>query len=258
MRLADQIHELANTVDDMLAGGAPLEEVAEVVALEQISMPPINRYGQNREGKDAMPQIKKGRNVILESAFELLEGETSPVMEMPDGRFIAVHLGKITPKAYTPFEEVRDDLREKWVKDQRHIENRMRSVAFLTELEESGKNLKEYAAGKGWSVQRIKGVSREGEPQKPLLPRSIGTVFQTGVGSYAVLEIEGGNALAQVTDFHFPPESAQEMDELRDNVTQGMQDEAMSVYLADKFRHYGAAINEDLLGRLYGPGAELN
>ncbi len=258
IKLSDQLYELANAIDDLLAGGASLEEIKQEVEVNTIALPVFNSFGQGADEKDALKDHETNRVTILETAFELLEGETSAMMEMSDGAFLAIHVEKIQPKTYTPFAEMRAEIEKKWNEDQRRIENRMRVMALLSAVESSEKSLKGLAREQGKTVKSLSKVKRQGEAPAPLNSRAVNIIFDAPVHGYALIETQDGSALVEVKSFSFPEgEDEEKTKALSKNLATGGQNEVFQAYINNKQQNYGVVINSDLLGRLYGPGSEL-
>ena len=257
-RLVDQIYELANRVDDLLAGGATLEEVKQEVDIKTKILPRFNKYGQGADGKDALRKYEARRTLIVDTAYELLEGETSPVMETADGGFIAIHVASVQPKSYTPFKEVKSDIQERWTGDQRRLENKMRVAAFLEEIKTAGKPMKDFAREKGKSVKTFKNVKRQDTPEKPLTPRALGIIFEAPIEGYVLVDTLEGSALAKIIDASLPgpkDQKQKDLEALSATLTKAEQNESALLYLQSKQKTHKVVVNRALLNKLYGPGS---
>lgn len=92
------ILDSASGVDDLLAGGATLEEVAAETDLELGSID----YSINSEGGIAAYQA------FAEAARAVQQGDFPEVIELDDGGLFALRLDAVEPPALQPFEEVED------------------------------------------------------------------------------------------------------------------------------------------------------
>ena len=259
-QLVDQYYELANGVDDLFAGGASLEDVQKEIDVDVKTLAPMNQFGQDKEGKDALKDYEAVRTNITETAFELSEGETSAVFESPDGKFMAVSVDSITPKTYTPFEEVKDGISKRWMNDQRRVSNQVKAMQILSESS-AGKSLKELAQANNKQIQTMSGISGAGEPKAPLTLNALGKIFEAEMGVPVVIDIEGGLAVARTTDFKWPEtinEKSEDFTTLVANLKKATHDEGMALYLDAKRQKYGASINKPLLDQVYGPEATPN
>jgi peptidyl-prolyl cis-trans isomerase D len=101
--IADRIE----TINDLLAGGAPLEDLAAeadmtVATLDYTpdSTDPITGYTAFREAADAVQ-----------------DGDFPEVVQLADGGIVALRLDAVVPPALRPFDEVRDAVAEAWAAD---------------------------------------------------------------------------------------------------------------------------------------------
>lgn len=257
-RLIDEQYAMANMVDDLMASGMPLEEVAQEVDLEIQTLTPINSYGQGPDGKDALNSYGENNATILQSAFELYEGETSPVFETSDGKFMAVHVESVKPRSYKDFDAVKDQLEKRWVADQRRVGTRIIATQFLTEINADGKSLAETAKAQGKTLYTRTGIGRNDDPDGALNTRSVMNVFEAPLKQPVMLDIDGGIAIARVTGFSWPKDAETEMAELKKSLAETAQNEGLALYLNAKRDEYGAKVNERLLDQVYGGDPQGN
>lgn len=101
--IADQIEP----INDLLAGGAPLEDLTAEAGMKVAtfdyapgSEDPIMGYSAFRDAADAVQ-----------------EGDFPEVVQLTDGGIVALRLDEIVPPALRPFDEVRDAVAEAWEAD---------------------------------------------------------------------------------------------------------------------------------------------
>lgn len=257
--LSDQMYEAANAVDDQLAGGGSFEDTAKEHNLKLVTLSAFNAFGQDKDGNDALKEYDTARDLILKTTFELSEGETSNVMEMADGRFMAVNVKSVTPKSYKPFEDVKAAIETKWTDDQRHSDNRVRVMAFVAQLKAGSTSLKDIAAKNGATIRTIANIKRDGQPSAPLNAQAMATVFETPVNDYALLGLDGSSAIAEIADVKFPKRdniSEKDLLALRDEYIKSVQSEGVLMYLESRRQDTGVKINRALIDSTYGPGRE--
>ena len=238
-----------------MAGGASLEEVKAQPGVSVTALPPINSFGLDKDNKDVLKERENARAFILESGFQLGEGETSPMSEVGD-TFLAVHVQSIQPKTYTPFEAQRPDILKRWTADYRRVENRLQVTQALEDIKAKKQTPADFAKAQNKSLQSRNGISRKTAPAKPLIDRSWANIFEATPNEAFILDIEGGYALAWVTKATLPETvdtSSKEYLEFRDGLIKATQNEAMMSYGASKGKKYGTKINERLLEQTYGP-----
>ncbi len=250
-QLIDQQYDLANEIDDLLASGATLDEVAAQVDLKITALPPLNGYGLDKKGSDKLKKYKDTKNTIIESGFSLGEGEASPIFETPEGKFMAVYLTRIHPKSYTPFEEVKKTLAKRWISDQKRLENR----SNIREMLASNKSLKDLAKTHSKSIKTRKDISRTQKDQKPFAQYVLPNIFEAKINIPIILEIEGGIAIAEISAYSWPKidSKSAEYKSFKSTLSTSAKNEALRAYLEKQQRKYKAIVNEKLITQVYGP-----
>ncbi|MGB4106678.1 MAG: peptidyl-prolyl cis-trans isomerase [Alphaproteobacteria bacterium] len=260
-KIIDEQYTLAGTVEDMLAGGASLDEVKKEVDIETIDLSPMNQSGRTKDGGDALKNYEKAKPYILENAFSLPQGETSPMSELADGSFAGVYVESIQPKSYTPFEEVKTGMAKKLKEDQRKMENKLQAMELLQEIKDGKISSADFAKSKNKELQTRSNITRRAQPAKPFNERSWANLFEAAPGEPFILDIDGGTAIAWVTSAELPEKVATDSSQFKEfqaRLLEATKNEAMAVYVDSKGKEYGAALNQRLLERAYGQAPEEN
>lgn len=255
MRLADQMFNTANAIDDRLAGGEALEDIAKDMNLKLEKIGPVRQDGSTPDKHDAMKDFAKDSAYILKSAFEINEGESAPVMELKDGRYATVRVDAITPASFRPFEDVKEELRKQWETDQKAAANRTRAQKLQQDLAAGTKTLSAAAGEFGLSVQTLS-VKRSGEPPKGLSAETIPALFSAIEGETVMAPVPGGVLIARIKTVTLPdPAKApeKEMKEISDTLAKNAKEELMGVYMQALERKSAVKINRHLLDSMYGP-----
>lgn len=137
-RLLNAIDEIEEERDT----GASLATAAETVGLNVETFGPVDQYSFAPGGAilDKIP------GEALAEAFQLEEGEESEAGDLAnnDGYFF-IAMREITPPALIPFEDVRDEVEQRWRKQER--EQRISAtVRTIRKAVEGGQSLEEAAA----------------------------------------------------------------------------------------------------------------
>lgn len=98
------IQEMFDDLDDRLAGGATLEELADETEME---LGKIDFTAETDEGVAAYESFR-------EAALAVEEGDFPEIMEMPEGGIFALRLDALREPALRPLEELRDEVAEAW------------------------------------------------------------------------------------------------------------------------------------------------
>lgn len=109
---ADHLYRIEVQVDDALASGASLEEVAKGQDIALVTVPAITADGKTPDGAAVagVPAVAE----VARTAFSLEAGRTSGVVETRDGAFVVVHVSGVTPAAPRPLDSVRADVVAAW------------------------------------------------------------------------------------------------------------------------------------------------
>lgn len=107
----EAMYSMTGRVDDEIAGGAPIENVAEVTGLEMVRVSKVTRGGLDGDG-NLVGTLS--HQPIFFKAFESDEFTDLELFEAEDGGFFLVQVNGIVPPALKPFEEVRNQVRERW------------------------------------------------------------------------------------------------------------------------------------------------
>ncbi|MBI4031268.1 MAG: peptidyl-prolyl cis-trans isomerase, partial [Proteobacteria bacterium] len=256
-KLADQLYALAGEIDDRLAGGGTLEEVADAMQLKIRKFGPIRADGSTPDNREGLKDPEKDRNSILQTVFELAEGESAPVMELADGSFAALRVDRIDSKSYKPFDSVKADLRKVWIADQQEVLNKQRAQDILKSLASAEKTLEQAAKDADAAVQTFK-IKRNENPPEVLSAPAKTKFFETPKGEYAVTAAKDGYIVGQVTKASLPDPakiSADDLKKTRETATQGSRDEHLLAYMQYLQNKAKVKINRRLLETTYGPGS---
>lgn len=253
-KIIDQQYALSGEIEDMLAGGATLDEIKSQPGVTVTALPAINSFGLDKDNKEVLKDQEKARSFILENGFQISEGETSPMSEVGD-TFLAVHVQSIQPKTYAPFESLRADILKRWMVDHRRVENRLQVTQALEDLKAKKQSPADFAKAQNKSLQSRSSINRKTAPAKPLIDRSWANIFEATPNEAFIIDIEGGYALAWVTKATLPESidtASKEYKEFEAGLIKATQNEAMMTYGESRREKYGAKVNQRLLEQTYG------
>ena len=160
------IETLAQTIDDELAAGATLEEVASTTEAE---------LGQIEWFPGADGEIA-AYDAFREAAGQLNEGDFPEVIQLGDGGVFAMRLNRIQPPAPQPIEDVIDQVRQGW-------DTREQTAQLMAQAEELAASLANGTSFEDLSLapQTETGLGRNAQIAD--LPAGLLTaVFEMGVG----------------------------------------------------------------------------
>ena len=122
----DALENLVRETEDVLGTGASLKEAAQKLNLQTVTVNKTDIAGNAADGK-TIPENMKNQE-LLQNVFILKKGDVSSFVRNGDGYLVA-EIDEITPVMQKPFDQVKEELRAKWVHD--------RQVAALDKTTES-------------------------------------------------------------------------------------------------------------------------
>ena len=189
-------------IDDLLASGADLEEVAQEAGMDIATIDYIP--SETPEGIAAYPDFR-------EAAEAVQEGDFPEALQLDDGALVALRLDEIVPPTPIPLADIRDDVAAAWKADAETKALAARAEQVKAEVE-AGKSLAAFGI-----VSRNPAIIRdgfvEGAPET-LLP----ALFDMTEGELRLVQGDGFTGLLRL-DAILPAETAgEDAEALRDSI----------------------------------------
>ncbi len=258
-RGADTLYARATEIDEQVAAGQSLSDIAAQLKLQPVNYSGVTSEGTDKAGKPVDTKVA-AFSKIVETAYTLDEGQVSSLAETSDGQFLLIETTKITPAQEQPFEAVRsevtDSLRLKKMGelfDQRSAE--------ITEKMQLGESFDAVAKRLGKRVSSTPLLKRSSTPAEAGMARgmlpalfSLDSVGQTT----AVSGNEKVTILRLAERKIETPRDARQQDSaaLRNTLNEALRNDILEQYRNHLFREYGVSINEDVVSRIYAPRSE--
>lgn len=252
----DGLFSFANRIDDELAGGASLEEVASTTGLRLRTLAPFDRGGRDVHGNElsGVPKATK----FLGAAFDKEIGEDLYLDETDEEGYFVIRLDDIRPQTLKPLDEVREAVTAAWRTEQGNNAARERADKMI-EVAKSGGDFAALAQGLGRQVVKARSFDRNGIGARPAMSRAlIARIFESDSG-YAIAPTIGndGYIVARITDIEPGDPLADEagLRAVGRNISQGLGDDVLAQYQAALHQELGIRINRPLMMRLFDPSA---
>ncbi|MBU0723532.1 MAG: SurA N-terminal domain-containing protein [Alphaproteobacteria bacterium] len=245
----NQLFEQANRVEDALAGGSSVEEVAQTLGRSATKIDALTRQGQTPDGKpvDGLP----ARQQILETVFATAQGDQSPLVEAGNDGYFLLRVDAITPPAVKPLDEVRDQVRNDILAERRAEAAKAKAEALAKAIA-GGKTLAEAATEAGLNAPAATApFTRDGQGLENL-PRSIATAgFRAKQGEAQVVDSRDGQYVLVVTDIRAADPAAEaskpEIDAVKQTVQQGIASDILSTFSQALRQSYPVEIDRSRL-----------
>ncbi len=251
----EEIYKISEKVDESIDKGKTLDEIAKEYDLEISSIGPVDNKGIGVNEEKVLKDISgQDQKVIVDLIFELLDGETSLLQELPSGKVAAFALSDIKPKHIKEFINVRDDLLKKYISDQKHATNEENVERLLAEIKTGGATFKSVSQEQNKKVQEIKDITISGKIPAPLLDKHRPDIFETYIGEYKILEFDDKFAIMKVSGFNIPEISGNAKNDIvsiKKTLSEEAGDEMFLMYIRSLSKKYPAKINTRLLEQAY-------
>lgn len=194
----DSIFELANQLEDELAGGSSLEEAGKALSLTVHTKDQLDNTGKDRAGA-AVSGLPQGQ-AFLAAAFSTNEGEESQLGETNDSGYFILRVDDVVDAATRPFDEVEQSVRAAWLEQER--QDKAAEIADeIVEKTKSGKSLSELATEYGYPLTSIPSFSRTGEGIPQGFPTDLAAVaFEMKVDDVDVASSNVVFSVARLTE----------------------------------------------------------
>jgi peptidyl-prolyl cis-trans isomerase D len=216
-RATDLMYDRANKLDNILSGGASLDEIPSDLGLAAIAGPP------------------ELRSAIATAAFQLKPGDPPHLVEVPTPQeggssYYAMQVESIVPPEPKPFDEVKDKVLADWTQDQvKRVQNA--ASANLLAAINKGQSIADAALVAGVTVRRSPLVDRS-TPTEGMPPVLQTALFNMKKGEAIQGETPDGFVTAVLTEIKEPdPQQNQTgYTEVRDRLNQETENDAEQIF----------------------------
>ena len=252
-KAGEAMFELANKVEDQLAGGATIKELAESLNLKHGVVAAVDIRGRGRDGQPAAGLPKAPG--FVQDAFAVEPGDEGQLKESDDGSYYVVQVDKIYQTALKPLAQVRDDVREAIMAERRAKAAAAQAGKLAAEVRR-GKSLAELAPAGGATVATLTAMSRQQAAGESKLGADlVKMLFQLNTGDIAEGEAQSGDShsVVRVVSIASPganvePAKLKKMDEL---VRSSMADDILAQYRTALQHKYDVEINDRIIDSLF-------
>lgn len=207
----DAVYEASVDVEDAVAGGTPLKEVAELVGGRLIEIPAMDRNGQDPSGVNIANIIDRG--TFISTVFSTPAGEASQLLDTPERTgYYVVQVDSIIPPTPKPLEDVRLQVVSLWEKQARAAKANALTQELLTGIDSSSSFSGLADSHENVSYAPLGPITRFGEgvqvdhivDSKRVSPAMLQKVFAAQVGDVVSAPVSDGFVIARVKQINAP------------------------------------------------------
>lgn len=238
------LFDVHDSYEDARASGATMQEAAEKLGLEVVTVEAVDRTGQTPDGtilKD-LPESKE----LLRQSFETEAGVENPPISIGASGFVFYEVDKVTPGRERSLEEVREEVMADWTEAER--DTRLSAKAEeLRKRVEDGASLDDVAAELELQKQTKRGV-RRGADDADLGRAGVAVVYGVapqGTGTTAT-PTGDGQIVFKVTEAFEPAGASAESiaPESQQAFRSGLADDLLDQLVGKLRNEYEVTINE--------------
>ena len=253
-RASGAIFDLHDKVEDELASGAQLSEIADKLKLSYQVIDQVDRQGKKPDGSAV---TLPAQTEVLNAVFASDAGVENDPIDAKDEGVIWYEVLGVTPEQLKPFDQVKADVEKDW----RAEETRNRMVKYAQDLVtslNSGKTLEDIAKELNVEVMTSDALKRDGMTVN-ILPATVAQAFTLPEGGYgsAPSGVDEGRVVFKVDKVMAPPPvDERTADRLKQQLALLMSEDSIAEYFAALENRYGVTVNQPALDKLIGTGEE--
>ncbi|MEM9268340.1 MAG: peptidyl-prolyl cis-trans isomerase, partial [Pseudomonadota bacterium] len=238
----DEIADLIDDIDDLVAGGATIEEVADESALILRKVSVTETPGEGLLGDSG----------FRTEVFEADIGEERDLISLDDGGLAVVRVEGVTAPTRLPLDAVRDEIAETLTAEANTVALRRLADAVLTAMSD-GQSFAAATAAAGYTLETVGPLTRN--DQAPGLGfEALEQGFEMSLNQATILDAPEGVLLMHADDISpFDPD-AQGNEGLRDQVIQAFAEQRANdlfgSYLSAVQNSTPLSVNDRLIGEL--------
>ncbi|MGH7088007.1 MAG: peptidyl-prolyl cis-trans isomerase, partial [Stellaceae bacterium] len=225
---ANKVADLANNIDDAVAGGANFDEVVKKFGLKTTTATQVGSDGKDAKGTAL--DLGDDHDAILKTAFGTQAGQMSPLQDDGHNGYYIVKVDKVTPAETQPLAQVHDPAVTDWQAAQRKDE--LQKIADgLAHQVNAGQSLKDAAAARKLTATTSPVLQRtSGDASVP--PSLVAQIFSAKKGAAVSEAVPDGIIVAQVQSIEpaDPKADPTAVTQLSDELAQTMQGDVLTEY----------------------------
>lgn len=245
-----RIQDAIDEIEDERDTGAGLAEAAEAAGLSVETVGPIDRVSFAPGGAiiDRVP------GEVLREAFLLDEGDQSEPLRLTssEGGYFILSMREITPPALKPFDEVRDEVEQRWRAEERR--NRIsKTVAGIREAVAGGESLEQVA--EQFSRAPIELVIDRRFQNEVISDNFNEQIFFAELNDLvsAPAGVTGSQIIAEIREIGYAPGSVPpaQKERLREMIGFQLDQELVEAFVLTIRDDYGVKINQSQIDALF-------
>jgi len=196
-RAGDILARTVNQLDDSLAAGKTLEDIADSLKLRLVRFASLDGTGAGPDGKPVkdLPYAK----TVVEQAYGLNAGEAGQVLDDGQGHYFVVRTDQIEPSHVMPFDAVKAKIIAAWTAEQQDVAAAA-ATEDMAQAMRAGENATHYASRPGVEIRLSKPLSQLGDTDKEIPADAIKEVFKLQKNDVITAQAPGKHLVLKLVD----------------------------------------------------------
>jgi peptidyl-prolyl cis-trans isomerase D len=256
-KAVDAIIKIADKIDEKLAAGTAIEDIASSLGLKAGQIAAVDRQGNGRDGKPAagMPKVSG----FMDAAFATDAGSAPILRDTGEGGYYAVSVGEVIPPVLKPLDQVRDAVANAWKAEKREEAAKAKATEIAAKINgpkmAGGVELASFTKEVNGQFHDDVPVAREdvadANGKKPeaqkiifgLVPGKAGIAKSGNGDGYLVIELKSIVA-------GDPAKDSEGFKAMKQQVSSELANDLLSQYESALNRRYGVDINKSMLKKV--------
>lgn len=251
-RAAEQLYQVSNRLDDRLAGGATLEELAQAQGLTLAKAASVDSTGKDPQGNPVMGAADLPQ--MIQTAFGLRQGTSSNLTEGKSGAFYAVRVDSVTPAAVKPLAEVRDAVVAGWQADERARKAAEKAKQVAEQLKAGREaNAQAVAEAAGASVSMTEPFTRTAQNATGLTPEMVARLFEAKPDDVVSGASGDAQLVARLREIIAADPAAKDANlaTVESTVARGMEGDLMNEFAQALQKEFPVIVHRDRITQMY-------
>ncbi len=246
--------KISKQIDDALASGETLEEVAQKFGLQLRVIEAINSRGelqQTAHWPNNLPTARSFREIFLKKAFEAELKEDQPLEWAGDETAFVLRVDGMTPEKTLPFEAVQETVWNKW-KDLRQYQLAFQEAVSLADQLGAASELSPQLSFTTIPWIHFQDLQKTDGALKGDLTVLKEPLFEMGIGSFRVVPGEKGAYILKLLKLEQAPQSqvTEQTKELSEKAADMLKNDIIHAYVQSLKNRYMVRLNDRAIGNV--------
>lgn len=246
-KAADALYDAANKFEDALADNVPVDKAAQEFGFTVTPVPAVAQDGTTQSGQP-LPALP-GQAQVLQAAFQLQQGDVSPMGTVDDNTSFIVRVDSIIPPATEPLAKVRDEVAAAWT-EQKQADAATALAADIAKRLAAGEAAADVAKAVGGQVAETPALLRDGSNAGAVPASLVRDLFAAKVGGTATAETPGGRVVARLTKIEPAKPDATAEAAVKQDLQRGIAVDVGGGLDQALRARYGVTVDQAVLARL--------